>query len=56
MMQVPFLGSIPLDPRLGAACDAGQSVQAVLPSSEVAVNYRKLAESAFANSNCVNDV
>jgi hypothetical protein len=46
-MQVPFLGSIPLDPRLGLACDQGKSVQALLPDSEVAKCYSNLATRTY---------
>lgn len=44
-MNVPFLGSLPLDPRLGQACDKGDSFIQACPESPAAQAYVRLAES-----------
>ena len=39
-MDIPFLGSIPLDPRIGMACDYGQSFLEEYPESPASEAYR----------------
>lgn len=39
-MNIPFLGSIPLDPRIGMACDYGQSFLEEWPDSPASEAYR----------------
>lgn len=41
--NVPFLGEVPLDPALRAACDAGQPLTAVQPDSDLAQGFRDMA-------------
>jgi len=46
---VPFLGSVPLDPRIGMACDFGESFLDAFPESPAAIQIlevvRKLGRS-----------
>lgn len=42
-MNVPFLGSLPLDPRVGQVCDGGKSFVQQYPDSTVAKAYMELA-------------
>ncbi len=44
-LQVPFLGEIPLDPRVTAGGDAGRPIVAGEPKSAVAESYMRIAES-----------
>jgi len=41
-MGVPFLGSIPLDPRIARCCDTGKSFLKEHPQTEAANAYRKI--------------
>jgi len=41
--EVPFLGSLPLDPRVAEAGDTGMPVVLKAPDSEVAKRYRAMA-------------
>ena len=43
-MQVPYLGSIPLDPLVGMCCDKGKSLLKKYPSSPATVAYRNIAK------------
>lgn len=40
---VPYLGELPLDPRLREAGDAGKPITVAEPESEIAASFRKLA-------------
>src|SRR5262249_52280349 len=42
-MRVPFLGSIPIDPRVAEGGDSGHPTVAAHPDTEVAKVFRKLA-------------
>ena len=44
-LQVPFLGEIPLDPRVTAGGDSGRPIVAGEPKSAVAEAYMRIAES-----------
>lgn len=44
-MAVPFLGRIPLDPRIAQSCDEGQSFILEFPDSPAAVAYRSIIAS-----------
>lgn len=48
-MQVPFLGKIPLDPRLARACDEGKSFLEEYPNSETANCFREVIKNALSN-------
>lgn len=41
-MDVPFLGSLPLDPRIGRCCDEGRSFLEEFPESPAAVAYNDI--------------
>lgn len=41
-MQVPFLGRLPLDPRIGRSCDEGKSFVEAFPESPAAVAYLEI--------------
>lgn len=43
-MDVRYLGAIELDPRLGQACDSGESFVDNFPDSRVAQSYQKIVE------------
>lgn len=43
-MEVPFLGSIPLDPRLAQCSDEGESIYNKHPDSPVTQAYKKIIE------------
>ena len=43
-MQVPFLGSIPLDPLVEMCCDKGKSLLQTFPSSPATIAYRNIAK------------
>jgi len=47
-MDVPFLGSIPLDPLIGRCCDTGKSYLEASSNSPAAVVYRNVASSIKA--------
>lgn len=44
-MQVPFLGSIPLDPRIARACDEGKNFLQQHPDSPATVAYGSIIQS-----------
>lgn len=46
-MNVPFLGKIPLDPRLGRSCDEGVSFLDKYPDSPASQAYLEIIESEF---------
>jgi len=41
-MQVPFLGSIPLDPMIARSCDEGKSYISQCPSSPASIAYQQI--------------
>ena len=41
-MDVPYLGAIPLDPRIGGSCDRGVSFLDDYPESPASVAYLKI--------------
>ena len=47
---VPFLGELPIDPRVAACGDNGEPIVRKHPDSEVAQAYRKLAEVVAASA------
>lgn len=42
--KVPFLGSVPLDPRIGMACDYGESFLEAFPDSPAAIRIEQVVE------------
>lgn len=48
-MGVPFLGSIPLDPRIGKSSDQGLDFVAEYPSSPASIAYINIIKRKFAN-------
>jgi len=44
-LGLPLLGSIPLDPRIGKACDEGKAFLEECPDSKAAQAYREIIES-----------
>ena len=52
-MQVPFLGSVPLDPLVGMCCDKGKSLMQTFPTSPATIAYESIVEKveAFCRSN-----
>nr|XP_015094618.1 cytosolic Fe-S cluster assembly factor NUBP1 isoform X1 [Vicugna pacos] len=44
-LQVPLLGRVPLDPRIGKSCDKGQSFFVEAPDSPATVAYRSIIQS-----------
>jgi len=42
--KIPFLGSVPLDPRIGMACDYGESFLEAFPESPAAVSINVVVE------------
>ena len=44
-MEVAYLGSIELDPRLGQSCDLGKSFLDEFPESRVGKAYQQISES-----------
>jgi ATP-binding protein involved in chromosome partitioning len=46
--SVPFLGEIPIDPRVGECGDAGEPIVSKYPDSPVALAYRELAKLVVA--------
>ena len=42
--NVPFLGSVPLDPRIGMACDYGESFLEAFPESSAARRYMEIVK------------
>ena len=43
-MGVPFLGKLPLDPRIGKCCDEGKSFLTEVPDSPAAKAYAALIQ------------
>jgi len=43
-LKVPFLGEIPLDPKVAVGGDAGQPIVAAAPDSAVTASYLRIAE------------
>lgn len=43
-MDVPFLGSIPIDIRIAKSCDLGQSLMEAHPESPATFKYREIIE------------
>lgn len=43
-MEVPFLGKLPLDPRIGRCCDEGKSFLTEVPDSPAADAYKKIIQ------------
>ena len=41
-LQIDFLGSIPLDPRIGMSCDQGKSFLETFPDSPAALAYQQI--------------
>ena len=41
-MGIPFLGAVPLDPRIGMACDFGESFMESFPDSPACMSLRKV--------------
>jgi len=46
-MEVPFLGKLPLDPRIGRCCDEGKSFLSEVPESPAANAYKQIIQSTF---------
>eukprot|EP00047_Mylnosiga_fluctuans_P019256 m.80634 g.80634 ORF g.80634 m.80634 type:complete len:321 (+) comp8050_c0_seq1:37-999(+) len=47
-MGVPFLGALPLDPRIGKCCDEGKSFLEEIPDSPAAIAYRVILQKITA--------
>jgi MinD-like ATPase involved in chromosome partitioning or flagellar assembly len=43
-LQIPFLGSIPIDPRIGMSCDYGKSFTLEFPDSPAALAYNEIVD------------
>lgn len=43
-MEVPFLGKVPLDPRIGRCCDEGKSFLSEVPESPAADAYKQIIQ------------
>ncbi|XP_013387008.1 cytosolic Fe-S cluster assembly factor nubp1-A [Lingula anatina] len=43
-MQVPFLGKLPLDPRIGKCCDEGKSYLSEVPDSPASQAFREIIQ------------
>ncbi|XP_002732128.1 cytosolic Fe-S cluster assembly factor NUBP1 homolog [Saccoglossus kowalevskii] len=43
-MDVPFLGKLPLDPRIGKSCDEGKSFLSEVPDSPATQAYKQIIE------------
>ncbi len=54
MKDVPFLGSIPLDPLVRLGGDTGRPVVIADPASETALRFREIAEQVAARVSVVN--
>jgi len=46
-MNVPFLGDIELDPRLGKCCDSGKSFFQNFSESRVSIAYKRICKGKF---------
>ena len=44
-MDVPFLGKVPLDPRIGRCCDEGKSFLSEVPESPATAAYKQIIRS-----------
>ena len=44
-MKIPFLGRVPLDPRIGKCCDEGKSFLSEIPDSPAAKAYQTIIQS-----------
>ena len=44
-MDVPFLGKVPLDPRIGRCCDEGKSFLSEVPESPATAAYQQIIRS-----------
>jgi NUBPL iron-transfer P-loop NTPase len=42
--DVPFLGSIPIDPRIAKSCDLGESMLEMYPESPASLAYMRIIE------------
>ena len=52
---MPFLGEIPIDPRVAECGDAGEPIVHKYPDSAVAAAYAKLAEVVAAEAGKANE-
>lgn len=43
-LNLPLLGSVPLDPRIGRSCDEGKSFLTEVPDSPAAVAYQNIVQ------------
>ncbi|XP_072040485.1 cytosolic Fe-S cluster assembly factor NUBP1 homolog [Amphiura filiformis] len=43
-MKIPFLGKLPLDPRIGKCCDEGKSFLSEMPDSPAAQAYQQIIQ------------
>ena len=48
--DLPFLGALPLDPRVGRCCDEGKSFMDVYPDSKTTAIFKDLVARTFAHS------
>lgn len=53
-MNVPFLGKLPLDPRIGRYCDEGKNFLQDFPESPAALAYQHLMKSVLTYCNARN--
>lgn len=44
---IPFLGSIPLDPKLGESCDFGKNFISEFPESNISIIYKEIVDQVF---------
>ena len=42
-MNVPFLGAVPIDPRIAKTCDLGEDLMEEFPDSPAVLAYRSIA-------------
>lgn len=47
--QIPFLGSIPIEPKIAEAADSGQDFVSTFQESEAAVIFKKIAEKIMSH-------
>jgi hypothetical protein len=47
-LRVPFLGCLPLDPRLARSCDEGTNFLIDVPDSPTTVAFNKLLKGKFS--------
>ncbi|XP_032896313.1 cytosolic Fe-S cluster assembly factor NUBP1 isoform X2 [Amblyraja radiata] len=43
-LNIPFLGKVPLDPRIGKSCDEGKSFLSEIPDSSASVAYKDIVK------------